>query len=389
MNLEILSIIAFFVGILILAYFDRKKIEFKTGVIYRRTKRGKNTIKRIAQKHKKFFKIFGIVSVIIAFLVSISGMILLLKMTQIMVETPEVGPSAKLIFPELPVEGLCTHVLCVPFWFWVIAIFIIMAPHELMHGFLMASEKIRIKSLGLVLFLVFPGAFVEPDEKQFQKSKPIKRMKIAAVGSIANIIVFLTLSAILFSYNFAASKAFVTQGVDFEGVIDGTPAQEVELEGTIIELNGKEIKNYYDFSNYLLNLKPGDEVDIVTTKGEYEFNVISHPENDTIPYIGIRNITTKIEYTEKLSFLGHPSFSLYMLDLTNHLFSWVLLLSINVAIINLLPFLPFDGGIMWYGLFEKYFKKRAKPMILTLTFFTYGIIIINVIGIERIINLFI
>jgi membrane-associated protease RseP (regulator of RpoE activity) len=30
-------------------------------------------------------------------------------------------------------------------------------------------EKIRVKSAGLLLVLVLPGAFVEPDEKQLKK----------------------------------------------------------------------------------------------------------------------------------------------------------------------------------------------------------------------------
>jgi len=389
MNLEVLSIIVFFIGIAIVAYFDRKKIEFKKGVLYRRTKRGKNKIKQIAVKHKKFFKWFGNASVIIAFIVSIGGLFLLLQMTNMMIQKPEIGPSAKLILPKVPVEGVCTHALCVPFWFWIIAIFVIITPHELMHGFLMATEKIRIKSLGLILFLIFPGAFVEPDEKQFQKSKPITRMRVASVGSIANIIVFLVLSGILLFYNFAASQIYETKGVQFEGVIDNTPAQEVGLKGTITEMNSYKINDYYDFASVLSNLTAGDKVNIVTTEGVFSFNAGSHPENETVAFIGISNISTSVEYNQKLSFLGQPNYSLTIYDWINKLFGWVILLNINVAIINLLPFLPFDGGVMWYSLFEKYFKKNAKVMILGLTFFTYGIIILNVIGIGRIINLFV
>ena len=139
MNLEVLSIVGFFIGIIILAYFDRKRIEFKTGILYRRTRRGKNKIKKIAVKHRTFFKRFGNVSVVIAFIISIGGLLLLLQMTKTMVQEPEIGPSAKLILPKIPVGDICTHVLCVPFWFWIIAIFIIIKPHELMHVFFMAT----------------------------------------------------------------------------------------------------------------------------------------------------------------------------------------------------------------------------------------------------------
>jgi len=389
MNLETISIIGFFVISVAILYFDRKKIEFHKGVIYRRTKKGKKTINKIAKKHKKFFKIFGIVSVFIAFAVSIGGVFLLLKMTQMMIIEPEIGASAKLVVPAVPIKGLCTHAFCVPFWFWIISIFVIITPHELSHGLLMAAEKIKIKSLGLIWFFIFPGAFVEPDEKQFQKAKPVKRMKIASVGSIANIILFFILGALLLSYNYIGSKIYKTEGIDFEGLIDDTPAKEAGISGTIIEVNNNEIKNYYDFSAVLLYLDPGDRINIVTTEAEYEFNTIAHPQNESLAFIGIENVSTKLGYTDKLSFLGQPSISLSAFDWTNRLLYWIILLDINVAIINLLPFLPFDGGIMWHSLFEKYCKKHSKPLILGLTFFVYGLLLINLIGIERIMKLFI
>ena len=389
MNIETISIVGFFVLLFVILYFDRKNIEFKQGVIYRRTKKGRKKIKEIAKKHKKFFKIFGIVSVVIAFAVSIGGMVLLLKLTQTMIEKPETGATTKLVLPSVPIKGLCTHAFCVPFWFWIISIFVIITPHELSHGFLMAAEKIKIKSLGFIWFLIFPGAFVEPDENQFKKSKPIKRMKIASVGSIANIILFFILSGLLLSYNYIGSKIYKPEGVQFEGLIDNTPAKEVGLSGTIIQVNGNKIKNYYDFKNVLLSLNPGDKINIVTTNGEYEFNTIANPQNESIAFIGIENVSTKFGYTDKLSFLGQPSISLDIFSWTNRLLSWIIFLDINVAIINLLPFLPFDGGVMWYAFFEKYCKKYSKSLILGLTFFTYGLVIINLIGIEKIVNLFI
>jgi len=66
------------------------------------------------------------------------------------------------------------------------------------------------------------------------------------------------------------------------------------------------------------------------------------------------------------------------------------LIDISVAVANLLPFLPFDGGIIWQALFEKITKreKLAKRMIKVLSIFIYCLLFLNLIGFGSILKLF-
>ena len=52
-NLEITSVIIFFAILALLIYHDRKNIEFKYGLVTRRTKKGKKLIYQFAEKHEK------------------------------------------------------------------------------------------------------------------------------------------------------------------------------------------------------------------------------------------------------------------------------------------------------------------------------------------------
>ena len=168
MDFEFLSVIVFFGIIGILIFKDRKNIEFKPLLIIRRTEKGKDKIKNFAKRYRKALNIFANIAVVFAFILSIIGFIYLLKVPGVRFLFPKV-------FPGEVSEGVSKVALFIPLWYWVIALFIIIFPHELAHGLISVIEKIKISSMGVLLFLIFPGAFVEPDEVQFQKVKPSRR----------------------------------------------------------------------------------------------------------------------------------------------------------------------------------------------------------------------
>ena len=382
MNFESFSILLFLGAIGVLAFIDRKNIEMKYVILIRRTQKGKETIKRLAKKHEKFLTRFADVSIIAAFIVSIVGLLFLFRFPGVRFMFPKV-------FPGEPSEAVQQNAFFIPIWYWVIAIFVIITPHELSHGLLAAIEKIRINSLGVVLFLIFPGAFVEPDEEQFQKSKPLTKMRVAAVGSMANLVVFVLLMIMVFGLGKLGSVMFDPKGVQFENTIPNTPADDVGLKGVITGINDQEIKDAYDLSEILDSIKPGERIKITTTKGEYELKTIEHPDNASRSYIGIGNISTKLDYTKRFMFLGNPETGANVYIWFTELFGWIAFLDLNVAVANLLPFLPFDGGVIWQALFEKFFKKKqAQKMIMVLSVITYGVLILNLVGGKNILKLF-
>lgn len=388
MNLEFLSIVAFFGIIVVLIIKDRKNIDFKPFLLIRRTKKWENKIEEIAKKHERSLKIFANFAVIIGVILSIIGTIFLLAFPGVRLMLPK-------IFPGEASPAVQRIAFFVPLWYWVISIFLIIFPHELAHGLVSVIEKIRITSVGVILFLIFPGAFVEPDEIKFKKSKVGTRMRIAAVGSVANFIVFLLLIVL---------SIFIIKGFYVEsGVIaiqinnESYPAKQVNLTGTITEINGYKIRNTQDLEKVLIETKPGDKIQIKADEKYYNITLIENPNKPGKGFIGISflqpNLLSRITRIDPnvIYDVKRPLYAQRVLiDWFKGLIDWVAFLDINVAIANLLPFLPFDGGIMWQALFEKVTKRKnlAKKMIIILSIIIYGILIINLFGINRILRLF-
>ena len=65
--------LVFFAIIAILVYRDRKNIEFKYGLITRRTKKGKKLIYQFAEKHGRKLQLLGNVGIIVGIGVLIYG----------------------------------------------------------------------------------------------------------------------------------------------------------------------------------------------------------------------------------------------------------------------------------------------------------------------------
>jgi len=381
-----LSILAFFGIIGGIIFIDRKNIEFGL-VLIRRTHKGKDKIKRFAEKHKKFFNTFANVGLVIAFMLSIFGFFYLLRGVGVRLILPKV-------FPGEVSESVQKVVFFMPLWYWVIGLFIVIIPHELFHGFIFALEKIRIKSVGFLLFLIFPGGFVEPDEKQFLRSEPKKRMRVAAVGSIANVCIFL----ILMILTILMIKGFYTENGVYVRIINDTnyPAKQVNLTGIITEIDGGLIKNTQDLETFLSNTKAGDKIQIETDKGIYNITLIEHPDNPGKGFLGISTVSpnflskmTRIDPNAIYDVKEKYSAYQVIINWFKGLIDWVALIDISVAVANLLPFLPFDGGIMWQAFFEKVTKKKklAKRMIIVLSVITYSVLILNLMGFENILGM--
>jgi membrane-associated protease RseP (regulator of RpoE activity) len=250
-----------------------------------------------------------------------------------------------------------------------------------------AAEKIRIKSLGLMLLLIFPGALVEPDEEQFKKSKPKTRMRVAAVGSFANFIVAILLVITIIGMGWLSSAIFIGKGAVFSETIQGTPAYEVGLEGVITEIDGQKVNSVEDLTLILDSVPPGEEIKILTTEGDFTLETVSSIEDQEKSYIGISNVKTDLYYKGPLEFLGNARMGESIYFWFFGLFNWALILNIAVGVVNLLPILPFDGGLIQQALFEKIFKKEtANKVVIGLSILTASLIILNMVGTNTIIS---
>jgi membrane-associated protease RseP (regulator of RpoE activity) len=371
MDLYFFSVLIFILVLAILIYKDRKNIEFHYILLMRRTKIGIKVLDKLA-KPKIFWKILGSFGIIIGFFLMFEGFVSLIKYGQLLLEGIVKMPGLSFVFPSVKPEiEAGPGYLLLPFWFWLIIVISVIVPHELLHGIMSRTEKIRVKSAGLLLLLVLPGAFVEPDEKQLKKSKLISKLRVFASGSLANFLVYLIVfnltSNLIWPY-------FVPGPIVLKEVNATGPAAEAGLKAnmTISEINGKPVKlTYGEFltgSSYLVeeteNLKPGDEISIIADGKEFKVKLASNPENESLPYLGI--VYSPVTRYENLS-----------LWFFFQLLTWVWIINYAIAIFNIMPLYPLDGGMMVHAIAEKINKKNATKITYVITIITLSILAFN------------
>jgi membrane-associated protease RseP (regulator of RpoE activity) len=377
-----LSILIFFLILGIGIYLDRKNIEIKYILIIRRIRKGVKLFDKIA-KYKIFWKVFGTFGIIIAIYLMSIGLLNLIEFSKKIILGEITGPTGGLVLPS-PTKSTIfgPGFIGIPFWIWIIIVPIIMIPHEIFHGIMARVEKVKIKSFGLLFFIIFPGAFVEPDDNQIKKIKLLSKLRIFVAGSFANFLVSLLLFTPILNIgiipnfvwpNFVPGSVFIVDvnktGAAFEA---GIP-----VNSTITHINGERIEiSYTDFlqKTYLLkyfkNIKAGEKL-ILTINGK-NYSVI--PKNITInnytrPYIGvtIKPVVKNIDEAFFFSFLIP-------------LLTWMWMLSFAVAVVNILPIYPLDGGLVLDSIVEKFARKYKKEIVSLVTAFTITLLVFTILG---------
>jgi membrane-associated protease RseP (regulator of RpoE activity) len=367
-----LSVLLFFGILAIVIYRDRKNIDFKYILIMRRTKKFRKLIDNIAKASPRFWKVIGTFGILICFFYMIQGTFLLTIFQ----------PKVQLVLPSLSPEISVSEVsINIPFWTWFIVILFILVPHELFHGIMARADKIRLKSVGLMMLAIFPGAFVEPDEKQVKKSKIMTRLRVFAAGSFANFIVSFTI--------FFFTLLLLWPSITYPGIIiadvdlSGPAALAGITPGMILsEINAIPITTTYN--EYLNNtgyfyeevgyLEIGDII-VVETIDNQIFEV--ELSNKTIEFY---NETSEKDELFNATYMGinyspRYKFAQSSLPFIIQLLTLVSFFSLAVGIINILPIYPLDGGLMVEAITDKYAKKRSKQIVKMITFFVLIILL--------------
>lgn len=382
MNLEILSVFAFFGVMIILVYLDRKNIEFKYGLVIRRTKKGKKLIYQFAEKHRKKLQILGNVGIIVCIAVSIYGFsTLFISSYNVLFKPEQVQQAFAMVLPTVTGVEYPGFAIGVPFWYWIIGVFAVLMAHEPMHGFLARVEKITIKSFGVLLLIALPGAFVEPDEKQIKKLSMLKKMRIYAAGSFGNfilaallaIIIFLCLDPLLFRGAVAYGYLNYTE----YNLTEPFPAENLNMTGTILSIDGMNVEDMKSLQEIMSDKLPGQTILIETTKGEYQLTLTKDPKNETRGYMGIFVGDTKVLREE---YRNDPTLS-PILHSTTELLVWVLFLNAGIGTANLLPIKPLDGGLMFEEIVKVFFKRKwVDKTVKVVSIFTIILILIALFG---------
>jgi membrane-associated protease RseP (regulator of RpoE activity) len=317
-----------------------------------RTKRLLGLIDSLAGKAKRFWKVYADVGIVLGFAGMAYVFYALLKTAMRTIQTGGEQSGVQLVIPGVTI----------PLWYGLIALAVVMVVHELSHGIVARAEDLPLKSVGLVLLAVIPGAFVEPDEEELEKAPLRSRLRVYGAGSLANVATALIALLII---NFAITPVLQPAGILVSGVLEDGPAFGILQQGdVIIAMDGQQIRDMDSFINFMNTTKPGQVVTLTVLRNGEELNLQlklgAHPEDPEKGYIGIypaQHVVSKIGYEN----IVLPLF---------FTFYWIYVLNIGIGLMNLFPLVPLDGGRMLDDVVKAYLPERvAKPV----RYFTIGV----------------
>jgi len=370
LDFQTISAIIFLILLTIYVYLQRKKMQTHGffPLLYfsmYKTKIGINFMDKLGRKFSKTLKFLGYVGIVIGFL----GMILLafslIQNVYSLFATPEAEPGVGLVLP-FKVKGA----FYVPFFYWIISIFIIALVHEYAHGVIARAHNIKVKSSGFaflaILIPIIPAAFVEPDEKTLRKRPHLQQLSVFAAGPFSNIIlafIVLGLSAFILS---PIIDVMVDRNIQIVDFIDGefespTKAAGVTAGETIIEIDGTKIDGTDSLAKVLKDKGPHSTIDLKTDASSYTITLIENPDDEKSGFLGIRlsqTLTTKESFEEK-----YGSTIPLIIRWISGLFGWLILLNLGIGLFNLVPIGPLDGGRMLQLVLHRFFDTKKGDKI--------------------------
>lgn len=370
-----------------------------------RTEKGKKFIDRLS-KPKRFWKVYGDLSIAITFVVMFTFLIILIWVAFLVMQIPEERvPSPQMI---IGIPGLNP---IIPIWYGILALVVALVVHEFTHGILTRVAKSRIVSLGLVFLVVPMGAFVEPDEEELKVMEKRKRSRMFASGPTTNLIVALVCS-LVFTSVFIANAEPKALGNGIIGVVGNSPAHNASLSPgaiiTSIEHNGTDylIDHSSAFKDLMESTLPGDNVTLTlyhdgqVTQQDITLSSANRSDGGEIGYLGVysiytgtgKQLYTPTFYPESLEatmysliiYVSLPIRALSPIDepytdfygpagplagvpesafwILANSFYWVFWLNLMLGLTNALPARPLDGGYVFSDGLDTFLEKTRPNM---------------------------
>ncbi|WP_296856038.1 site-2 protease family protein [uncultured Methanobrevibacter sp.] len=362
-------ILIWVIAIVFKDYLTDHGVEVNFPLLMWKTQRLRGFIDRLANRAPRFWKWYMNIGIVISTGFMILMAIALVYSLKTLLDTPTVS----LIVPGVEVPG---SPIFIPLLSGLIALATVLIVHEFSHGILSRVEKINIKSIGLLLFAIIPGAFVEPDEEELNELSRPAKMRIYVAGSMAN----LTLAAIALIImtvisSFIVPVVFEDEGVVVNRLTEDANAKNYMSEGMIIKsINNLTVTDIDSFQKAANTLKPNDTVNIHTDQGDYSFQLKTNPMNKSIGFMGIQVNANNVIADDFDNQFYTPLLWLLM-PLTDLLF-WIYFLNFAIGTFNLLPMKPLDGGHLLENLLSYIMPEIAYKPIVTFMSFLMGIIIV-------------
>jgi membrane-associated protease RseP (regulator of RpoE activity) len=252
----------------------------------------------------------------------------------------------------------------------LLAIAVLLIPHEMAHGIASVLDKVPIKSSGVFMAIFLPGGFVEIDEENLAKRKARTKLRVFAAGSFTNVATWaLVLLLLVALYQPAPAGVLVT------GFTNGSPAQMKGMPqwSIITQVNNNTTPDAQHLGLYLSTLTPGSTVTVHLSNPSQTLTVTTG-KSDTNSSRAILGVMTANYVPLRYQFL--PVTSSYQL-LTA--FSWMQLILLGVALVNMLPLFPFDGDRYLDTLLGVLGLKNTKNVRTVASVISLGLLSSNII----------
>ncbi|HUR70317.1 MAG TPA: site-2 protease family protein [Candidatus Thermoplasmatota archaeon] len=390
--------------------------EFTGPLLLWRTQWGKRAIEKVSRP-RRFWNVVADAGIVLTWIVGIAIFaLLILSLVQYVTQPREVAANAP------PVEfliGLPGVNPLIPVGYGILALIVALVIHEGSHGVMAYVAKMRVKSLGLVFFIVPVGAFVEPHDEDLMKATTREKNRVFAAGPTSNIVLALV-AGLLLSTLFVGQMQIAHGG---EGVVVGSvePGSGAALAGleqgdVLTAIDGQPVKTRSEYTGILANKSAGDRITIAfsrhaearTTEAvlgdRYDYMQRVAPEQNVPenrgkgflgvsgigldgldgvrvalhhPFGSLSNFLFYISYpffifTQGIDVLSAPYSDLFtitgplaalplpiFLGLASFLY-WVVWLNLMLGTFNALPAGPLDGGQMFKATLSERLMKRYR-----------------------------
>lgn len=383
--------ILFYGAIILLLYIYRNKFDRQGRFIFLyRTKLGLKLMDSMAQKAGSFIRFLGYVGVGVGYLGMLTIVVFVFYGLYQLAFVPEAPPTISPVIPGVAIPGSPIKVPLIVGW---IALFISAAIHEFSHGVVSRAHGFKVNSSGFAFIGPLAAAFVEPDEKQLQKSTGARQNSVYAAGPFSNLLLGIVMFFVLGLAIYPLLNIYlVPQGFGFEQVPEGYSAFSAGIEPDVRYdiVNGEDVESHVDFFNMIDNVTPNQTFTISTSGSSDPPITLTtgvHPDDPEKGYFGVVNAYTFFE--------NENSVLAIILLWIKDLFNWIFIITIGLGLANLLPIGPVDGGRLFQtASFRIFGKKKGKKVWGYVTLIFIGLLILLFIPIIReiiksIVNLFI
>jgi len=218
--------------------------------------------------------------------------------------------------------------ITIPLVAGILSLAILLIIHEFSHGVLARIAKVKLKSVGVLLFGIIPlGAYVEADEKELKNLTKEKKERMLIAGISSNILASIIFFVIMIVLLPELTNVFHSY-VSVVATMPGYPANNVIMPGSIIlKWNNYPIENLSSFKVATANDKPFSTISVETNKGSYIFKT---------------NQTGKIGVYVQENYVITTLFGSFIYFIFT-LVALSFLLNLFVGMANLLPIPGFDG----------------------------------------------